>query len=91
MDALSFPLMGPAGRAVRAPDEWTMLVLVVRSSRRGRWRAVVMSGEEGSFLTTILGACGPRALESDLRLEKVSCLGGDMDIEALVEVEEEEG
>jgi len=35
MVALSLELMGPAGRAVRAPDEWTMLWLE-RSRRRGR-------------------------------------------------------
>jgi hypothetical protein len=56
-----FALPWPEGRAVRAPEEWTMLWLE-RFSRCGRWRVVVvedMSGEAGSFLTTILGA-GPR-------------------------------
>lgn|SRR4051812_33568739 len=85
MDALSFELIGPDGRAVRAPDEWTML-LADRSRRRGRWREVVRSGDVGSFLTTILGA-GPRALEEDLRLERRSGVGGDMERD----MEEEEG
>lgn len=66
MVALSFELMG-AGRAVRAPDECTMVWLVERSRRLGRWREVVRSGDDGSFLTTILGAGGPRA-ESGERL-----------------------
>lgn len=37
-----------------------IVVLAERSNLRGRWRAVVRSGEEGgSFLTIIFGACGP--------------------------------
>lgn len=60
----------PEGRAVRAPDEWTMLWLAERLRRWGRCRVVVvgMSGEEGSFLTTILGA-GPRDLREEGRLD----------------------
>ena len=61
-----------------------------RSSRRGLWREVVRSGDEGSFLTTILGAWGPRALRVDLRLDMASCRGGDADMEAEEEEEEEE-
>jgi hypothetical protein len=58
----------PEGRAVRAPDEWTMLWLE-RLRRCGLWRVVVgMSGDEGSFLTTILGA-GPRDLREEGRLD----------------------
>ena len=45
----------------------------------------------GSFLTTILGAWGPRALRADLRLDMASCRGGDADMEAEEEEEEEEG
>jgi len=44
----------------------------------------------GSFLTTILGAWGPRALRVDLRLDMASCRGGDADMEAEEEEEEEE-
>jgi hypothetical protein len=65
----------PDGRAVRAPDEWTMLWLV-RLSRWGRWRVVVgMSGEVGSFLTTILGA-GPRDERGDCFASALWCAPG---------------
>lgn len=52
-----------------------------------------MSGEAGSFLTTILGAGGPRDLLEDGRLDMwccagVSSRGGDMEVEV---GEEEEG
>ena len=58
-----------AGRAVRAPDEWTILWLE-RFRRWGRWRVVVgISGEAGSVLTTILGAAGPRDLRGERRLD----------------------
>lgn len=87
--ALSLELMGAAGRAVRAPEEWTMLWLE-RSSRRGLWREVVRSGDEGSFLTTILGAGGPRALRADFLLDMTSCLGGEAEFEAAEEEEEDE-
>lgn len=80
-EAESLELMGPEGRAVRAPEEWTMLELVDRSSRRGRCREVVMSGDEGSFFTTILGAGWPRDLLDEVRLEMASRLGGDMEEE----------
>lgn len=58
-----------------------------RFSRWGRCRVVVgMSGEAGSFLTTILGA-GPRDLLGQGRLD--TCLaGGDMEVEV---GDEEEG
>jgi hypothetical protein len=70
----------PEGLAVRAPDEWTMLWLE-RFRRWGRWRVVVgMSGESGSFLTTILGA-GPRDLLDEGRLDMISLRGGDMEEE----------
>lgn len=52
--ALSLPVRGPEGRALKAPEECTLLE---RSRRRGRWREAGISGESGSFLTTILGAC----------------------------------
>lgn len=39
-----------------------------------------MSGELGSFLTTILGA-GPRDLLDEGRLEVASRAGGDMEVE----------
>jgi hypothetical protein len=90
MVALSFELMGAAGRAVRAPDEWTM-VWLERSSRPGLRREVVRSGEEGSFLTTILGAGGPRALRVDFLLDMTCCLGGEAEWEAVEEAEEVEG
>lgn len=62
-----------------------------RSRRRGLWREVVRSGDEGSFLTTILGAGGPRALRADLMLDTTCCLGGETEWEAAEEeVEEEE-
>lgn len=71
----TWPLPGAEGRAVRAPDEWTMLWLD-RFRRWGRWRVVVvvvvvevMSGEAGSVLTTILGA-GPRDLRGEGRLDR---------------------
>lgn len=68
----------PDGRAVRAPEEWTMLWLD-KFNRWGRWRVVVgMSGEAGSFLTTILGA-GPRDLLDEGRLETCRA-GGDMEV-----------
>lgn len=52
-----------------------------------------MSGEAGSFLTTILGAGGPRDLLEEGRLDMVlcgcvSCRGGDSEVEV---GEEEEG
>ena len=69
----------PDGRAVSAPDEWTMLWLE-RLSRCGRCRVVVgMSGEPGSFFTTILGA-GPRDLLEQGRLDTTSLVGGDMEV-----------
>lgn len=45
-----------------------------RLRRWGRCLVVVvgMSGDEGSFLTTILGGCGPRDLREDGRLEAMS-------------------
>lgn len=54
---------------------------------------VGMSGEAGSFLTTILGAGGPRDLLEEGRLDLwwcagVSRRGGDMEVEV---GEEEEG
>lgn len=52
--ALSLPVSGPDGRALKAPEECTLLE---RSRRRGRWREAGISGESGSFFTTILGAC----------------------------------
>jgi hypothetical protein len=80
--SMRFALPWPEGRAVRAPEEWTMLWLE-RFRRCGRCRVVVgMSGEFGSFLTTILGA-GPRDLLAEGRLDMVARAGGDM--------EEEEG
>ena len=54
---------------------------------------VMVSGDEGSFLTTILGAgvgAGPRDLLEDLRLEGPSReAGGDMGV--VVGLIEEEG
>lgn len=76
----SFAVKG-AGLAVRAPEEWTMLLEVDRSSRRGRWREVVMSGDEGSFFTMILGAGPLRDLLVGVRLEEPSRLGGDIEEE----------
>lgn len=66
-----------------------------RFRRLGRWRDVGMSGEDGSFLTTILGA-GPRDLSEEARLEKPARLGGDMEVfggvsGAVVGLMEEEG
>lgn len=60
----------------------------VRFNRWGRCRVVVgMSGEAGSFLTTILGA-GPRDLRDEGRLEAWR-VGGDMDeVNEAVEVAE---
>lgn len=58
-----------------------------RSRRRGRCRAVWISGEDGSFLTTILGAWGPRSLEEGLRLDMEAFIGGDMEAEKDEEVE----
>lgn len=54
---------------------------------------VGMSGEAGSFLTTILGAGGPRDLLDEGRLDMRCCVGvssrgGDMEVEV---GEEEEG
>lgn len=47
----------PRGRAVAAPEPtWPPRD---KSSLRGRWRAVVRSGEPGSFLTMILGGPPP--------------------------------
>lgn len=46
-----------------------------------------MSGEEGSFLTTILGAGAPRSLLEGLRLEETSCTGGDMEAESEEQVD----
>lgn len=47
-------------------------MLLDRLSRCGRWRVVVgMSGEAGSFFTTILGA-GPRDLRDKGRLDLTS-------------------
>lgn len=67
-----------------------MLFELERSSRRGRCReVVVMSGDEGSFLTTILGAGPLRDLLDEARLEKPSRLGGDMEVE--VGLEDDEG
>ena len=70
----------PEGRAVSAPEEWTMLWLE-RFKRWGRWRVVVgMSGGPGSFLTTSLGA-GPRDLLDEVRLDMRGLAGGDMEAE----------
>jgi hypothetical protein len=69
-----------AGRAVRAPEAWTMLLEVDRSRRRGRWREVVMSGDEGSFLTTILGVGLARDLLDEGRLDNGGRAGGDMEV-----------
>lgn len=75
-----------------------MLLEAERSRRRGRCREVDMSGDEGSFLTTILGAAaaaaaagGPRDLVADLRLEEGPSreVGGDMGV--VVGLIEEEG
>lgn len=79
-----------------------MLLLEERLRRWGRWRVVVgMSGELGSFFTTILGA-GPRDLLDEGRLDMcdmMSLRGGDMEVEvgepalggrAEAEAEEEE-
>jgi hypothetical protein len=79
--SMRFALPCPEGLAVSAPDEWTMLWLE-RFRRWGRWRVVVgMSGELGSFLTTILGA-GPRDLLEEGRLDMMTSLrGGDMEVE----------
>jgi hypothetical protein len=43
-----------------------------------------MSGESGSFLTTILGA-GPRDLLDEGRLDMISLRGGDMEEEEVGE------
>lgn len=91
---MSTPVERPAGRAVRAPDEWTTWALA-RLRRLGRCRELGMSGDEGSFLTTILGA-GPRDLLEEGRLEKPLRLGGDMEVlggvrGAVVGLMEEEG
>jgi hypothetical protein len=67
MLALSLEVSGADGLAVRAPEECTMWLPADRSRRRGRCREVWRSGDDGSFLTTILGACGPLA-ESGERL-----------------------
>jgi hypothetical protein len=64
-----------------------MLLDVERSSRRGRCREVVMSGDEGSFLTTILGVGLPRDLLEEGRLDKAGLVGGDMEVGLM----EEEG
>ena len=66
-----------------------------RFRRLGRWRELGMSGDEGSFFTTILGA-GPRDLVEEARLEKPRWLGGDMEVfggvsGAVVGLMEEEG
>lgn len=50
-----------------------------RSRRRGLWREFGISGDEGSFFTTILGA-GPRDLLESVRLEKPLRVGGDMEV-----------
>lgn len=50
-----------------------------RFRRVGRWRELGMSGDEGSFFTTIFGA-GARDLVEEGRLEKPWRLGGDMDM-----------
>ena len=56
------------------------MLWLVRFRRWGRWRVVVgMSGESGSFLTTILGA-GPRDLLDEGRLDMTSLRGGDMEV-----------
>ena len=45
------------------------MLWLAKFRRWGRWRVVVgMSGEVGSFLTTILGG-GPRDLRSEGRLD----------------------
>ena len=79
----------PEGRAVRAPEECTMLWLA-RLRRWGRCRVVAgMSGDVGSFLTTILGA-GPRDLREEGRLDMrdmMSLWGGDMEVEVGEEAE----
>ena len=64
---------------------------------------MVRSGDEGSFLTMILGAGGPRALLADLRLDEVDeeeeegvlevgfvLVVGDMEVVAGGEAEEGE-
>lgn len=66
--ALSLPVRGAEGRALRVAELTDMLL--DRSSRRGRWREAGMSGDEGSFLTTIFGAC---ALRVELG-ERLACL-----------------
>lgn len=87
----SLPVDRPEGLAVRAPDEWTMCEWELeRSRRRGRCREVVMSGDEGSFFTMILGA-GPRDLLEDLRLERPLRVGGDMEEVGVVGLMESEG
>jgi hypothetical protein len=75
---MSTPVDKPAGRAVRAPDEWTTCELA-RLRRLGRCLELGMSGEEGSFLTTMRGAV-PRDLVEEARLEKPLRLGGDMEV-----------
>lgn len=78
----------PEGRAVRAPDEWTMLWLA-RLRRWGRCLVVVgMSGDVGSFLTTTLGT-GPRDLrEGRLDMsDMISLWGGDMEVQVGEEAE----
>lgn len=75
---MSTPVDRLAGRAVRAPEAWTTWELA-RLRRLGRWRELGMSGDEGSFFTTILGA-GPRDLVEEARLEKPVRLGGDMEV-----------
>lgn len=66
-----------------------------RLSLLGRWRGLGMSGDEGSFFTTIFGA-GARDLVEEARLEKPVRLGGDMEVlggvrGAVVGLIEEEG
>jgi hypothetical protein len=84
--SIRLALPWPDGRAVRAPDEWTMLWFEDKFRRWGRCRVVVgMSGELGSFFTTILGF-GPRDLLDEGRLELSdsdmrSLRGGDMEVE----------
>jgi hypothetical protein len=77
--SIALALPRPEGLAVRAPDEWTMLWLD-RSRRRGRWRVVVvaMSGEAGSFLTTILGAGGPRDERGERFPSALCCMAASL-------------
>jgi hypothetical protein len=66
-----------------------MLLWLDRLSRCGRCRVVGMSGEVGSFLTTILGA-GPRDLRGEWLLDMsdmMSLWGGDMEVEVGEEAE----